>query len=216
MFIRSHARSKDTNSDSDHTDSKSTRPFFLYYAMPHMHAPQAFARKFQGSSSTHTIYGDALREMDNTVNVLQTALNDSGWLQDTLFIFTSDNGPWNIKCDWRDRWSAASVDETGYPSTDSSAGLGGSQGLYQGAWQRLRGGDTGIVLYCTFHPPLMLRHRQVHDMGRRPQSSRDRILSERNHAPRCQFGHHQPARYPSHTCVGDPWTSPHGQGLRWK
>ena len=92
-FILAHADSESSSA----TATPSTSPFFLYYAMPHMHAPQAHAAAFRGSSASRTVYGDTLREADHSVGRVVRALEQAGRREDTLLIFTSDNGPWDIK-----------------------------------------------------------------------------------------------------------------------
>ena len=80
------------------------------------------------------------------VGSLLDVLEASGLRNDTLFIFTSDNGPWNIKGDWR-LGSGTSADAaclTPLPGTNDAGGprggLAGNQGPFAGAWQAVRGG----------------------------------------------------------------------------
>ena len=72
------------------------QPFFLYLAhnMPHvpLHVSPAFARKSQGG-----LYGDVIEEIDWGVGEILNALRDTGLDENTLMIFTSDNGPWLVK-----------------------------------------------------------------------------------------------------------------------
>jgi len=112
-------------------------PFFLYYASPHMHAPMAFDPKFLNSSTSNNIFGDSLRELDNSVGVVLQAVSDAGLLNDTLIIFTSDNGPWNIKGDWKLDGADCVQNLT------SAGGLAGDQGPFNGTWQKNVGGSTG-------------------------------------------------------------------------
>ncbi|HWE36793.1 MAG TPA: sulfatase [Isosphaeraceae bacterium] len=69
------------------------RPFFLY--MPHtmVHVPLAVSSKFRGKSP-NGLYGDAVMEVDWSVGQVLKALKDNGIDEQTLVIFTSDNGPW--------------------------------------------------------------------------------------------------------------------------
>lgn len=92
-----HHKSKD-----DDESEGSNHPFFLLYAMTHMHAPQAFAKYLEGSGSNPEPYYHALRELDDSVGHVMAALRDGGLLESTVVVFTSDNGPWNIKCDWKE------------------------------------------------------------------------------------------------------------------
>ncbi|XP_068131966.1 arylsulfatase A [Hyperolius riggenbachi] len=68
------------------------RPFFLYYASHHTHYPQFASSRYAGRSIRGK-YGDALLEMDGTVGELLQTVQKLGILNNTLFIFTSDNGP---------------------------------------------------------------------------------------------------------------------------
>ncbi|NBP87113.1 MAG: arylsulfatase [Planctomycetia bacterium] len=73
--------------------AKDGQPFFLYLAhsMPHvpLFASQGFAGKAPGG-----LYGDVLAEIDASVGAVLEALEETGHLDDTLVVFTSDNGPW--------------------------------------------------------------------------------------------------------------------------
>ncbi len=68
-------------------------PFFLY--MPHTfpHIPLAASPDFLGKSGMG-LYGDVVRELDWSVGQVIQALQDNGVDQNTLVMFTSDNGPW--------------------------------------------------------------------------------------------------------------------------
>ncbi|MES2796756.1 MAG: sulfatase [Bacteroidota bacterium] len=69
------------------------KPFFLYlpHSMPHV--PIAASEKFKGKSK-QGLYGDMMMEVDWSVGQIMAALKTNGLDQNTLVIFTSDNGPW--------------------------------------------------------------------------------------------------------------------------
>jgi len=71
-------------------------PFFLYvpYAMPHvpLHPGQTFAGK-----SERGLYGDVIEEIDWSVGQIRAKLEALDLAENTLLVFTSDNGPWIIK-----------------------------------------------------------------------------------------------------------------------
>lgn len=69
------------------------RPFFLY--MPHTspHIPLGASPDFVGTSGLGA-YGDSVREMDWSVGRVLQALKDQGVDNDTVVMFSSDNGPW--------------------------------------------------------------------------------------------------------------------------
>ena len=68
------------------------KPFFLYvpHAMPHV--PLFVSDKFKGK--TGSLYADVISEIDWSVGQILDALKRTGLDDDTLVIFTSDNGPW--------------------------------------------------------------------------------------------------------------------------
>ncbi len=69
------------------------KPFFLYlpHSMPHV--PIAVSTKFKGKSK-QGLYGDVLMEIDWSVGEILKTLKEIGVEDNTLVIFTSDNGPW--------------------------------------------------------------------------------------------------------------------------
>jgi arylsulfatase A-like enzyme len=67
------------------------KPFFLYLATPHIHHPFTPAPQFQGSSQAG-LYGDYIQELDWMVGQVTKCLADNGLSDNTLVIFTSDNG----------------------------------------------------------------------------------------------------------------------------
>ncbi|MEO6813549.1 MAG: arylsulfatase [Ginsengibacter sp.] len=71
---------------------KEKKPFFLYYAIHDIHVPRMPASIFKGKSKLG-YRGDAILEMDHTVGVILEALKQRGLLNNTLIIFSSDNGP---------------------------------------------------------------------------------------------------------------------------
>ncbi len=68
-------------------------PFFLYYASPFPHYPANASDDFIGSSKAG-IYGDCVQEIDWSVGEILDTLESNGLSENTLVIFTSDNGPW--------------------------------------------------------------------------------------------------------------------------
>ncbi|MEM6767357.1 MAG: sulfatase, partial [Bacteroidota bacterium] len=74
-------------------ESSSDTPFFLYlaHAMPHL--PIATADRFRGSSAAG-LYGDVVQTLDWGMGEIMKSLTTKGIDDNTLVIFTSDNGPW--------------------------------------------------------------------------------------------------------------------------
>jgi arylsulfatase A-like enzyme len=69
------------------------KPFFLYVPHPMPHVPLGVSAKFKGKSS-RGLYGDVIMELDWSVGQILQTLKDQGLDQNTLVVFTSDNGPW--------------------------------------------------------------------------------------------------------------------------
>lgn len=69
------------------------QPFFLYvpHSMPHV--PLFCSEKFKGKSKAG-VYGDVMMEIDWSVGKIVSALEEAGVADNTLLMFTSDNGPW--------------------------------------------------------------------------------------------------------------------------
>ena len=68
-------------------------PFFLYLAHSMVHVPLAVDPKFKGSSE-QGMYGDVMHEIDWSVGQIMETLKELGLDENTLVIYTSDNGPW--------------------------------------------------------------------------------------------------------------------------
>jgi len=69
------------------------QPFFLYYASNFPHVPLYASDAFLGTSEGG-LYGDVVAELDWSVGEILARVRDLGIDEDTLLIFTSDNGPW--------------------------------------------------------------------------------------------------------------------------
>ncbi len=69
------------------------KPFFLYVPHPQPHVPLFVSDKFKGKSD-RGLYGDVIMEIDWSVGQILDALKVDGLEDNTLVMFTSDNGPW--------------------------------------------------------------------------------------------------------------------------
>jgi len=69
------------------------RPFFLYVPHSMVHVPLFVSEKHKGKSGAG-LYGDVVMELDWSVGEIIKALKEHGLEENTLVIFTSDNGPW--------------------------------------------------------------------------------------------------------------------------
>jgi arylsulfatase A len=70
-----------------------SKPFFLYLAHSMPHVPIYASPEFEGKSK-RGLYGDVIEELDWSVGQVLQALQKNGLEENTLVIFTSDNGPW--------------------------------------------------------------------------------------------------------------------------
>ena len=76
-------------------DENKANPFFLYlpYSMPHV--PIYASENFEGTSQ-RGLYGDVIQELDWGVGQIIKRLEENGILENTLIVFSSDNGPWLV------------------------------------------------------------------------------------------------------------------------
>ncbi len=69
------------------------KPFFLYVPHTMVHVPLFVGERFNGSSKSG-LFADVVQEVDWSVGEILNTLKKNKLDQDTLVIFTSDNGPW--------------------------------------------------------------------------------------------------------------------------
>ena len=98
QLIRAHDRSK---------------PLFLYVALPSPHTPWLPSPEFVGKSKAG-MYGDFVMTVDHVVGQIQSAIETAGMGEDTLLIFSSDNGP---------VWYQKDVDRFGHRATGDLRGI---------------------------------------------------------------------------------------------
>jgi arylsulfatase A len=77
----------------DFIDRHREKPFFLYLAHNAPHHPIPVSKEFQGKSAFGRPYGDAVEEIDWSVGQVLERLDQHGLTENTLVIYTSDNGP---------------------------------------------------------------------------------------------------------------------------
>jgi arylsulfatase A-like enzyme len=75
-----------------HAKAKSGKPFFLFHSAQAVHLPSFAAERFKGKSKAGP-HGDFILELDWIVGELMKTLTELGLAENTLVIFTSDNGP---------------------------------------------------------------------------------------------------------------------------
>ncbi|MGJ8653732.1 MAG: sulfatase family protein [Opitutaceae bacterium] len=72
------------------------QPFFLYLAHAMPHVPLYVSERFEGKSK-RGLFGDVIEELDWSMGEVLKTLKECGVAENTLVIFTSDNGPWLSK-----------------------------------------------------------------------------------------------------------------------
>ena len=92
---------------------KTRKPFFLYLPLPAPHTPWLPGKKFTGKSNA-SMYGDFVMMVDDMVGQIMKRLEQHGMADDTLLVFTSDNGP---------VWYPADTERLGHSSTGSLRGM---------------------------------------------------------------------------------------------
>ena len=80
-----------TKKATDWITGNKEKPFFLYFPTTHIHHPFTPAPRFKGTSGAG-LYGDYVHELDWMVGELLSCLEQNGLSENTLVIFTSDNG----------------------------------------------------------------------------------------------------------------------------
>lgn len=73
--------------------ARNDEPFFLYLGHTMPHVPIFRSPEFEGHSKAG-VYGDVIEELDWSVGRVMETLEEIGAEEDTLVIFSSDNGPW--------------------------------------------------------------------------------------------------------------------------
>lgn len=75
---------------------KKDKPFFLYlaYNMPHLPVAYAAAASSLADKQEAGPLGAVVEELDSSLSVIFQKLKEKKFLDNTIFIFSSDNGPW--------------------------------------------------------------------------------------------------------------------------
>lgn len=104
-------------------------PFFLYLAHSMPHLPISVSEDFKGKSAAG-LYGDVVEMVDWSVGEIVKTLQKEGLEENTLIIFTSDNGPWH---NLPDRMVQGGVERW---HTGSKGNLRGAKGTtYEGGFR---------------------------------------------------------------------------------
>jgi len=82
-----------TDAALDFISENKDTPFFVYIPHPMPHIPIYASDAFEGKSPAG-LYGDVIEEIDYNTGKILDALKDYGIDENTMVIFSSDNGPW--------------------------------------------------------------------------------------------------------------------------
>ena len=82
-----------SNEAVSYINQHKNEPFFVYLAHNLPHIPLFVSDAFKGTSK-RGLYGDVLEEIDNGVGKILKTLKEEGLAENTIVVFTSDNGPW--------------------------------------------------------------------------------------------------------------------------
>ncbi len=75
-----------------HAEERADQPFFLYLPLAAPHTPWLPSEKYEDSSGAG-MYGDFVRQVDAGIGDVLSKLDELELVENTLVIFTSDNGP---------------------------------------------------------------------------------------------------------------------------
>jgi arylsulfatase A-like enzyme len=83
-----------TDKSIEFLEANKDKPFFLYLAHTMVHSVIDASPKFKGKSEGG-LYGDTVEELDDNTGRLLDAIDRLDLRDNTIVIFTTDNGPWN-------------------------------------------------------------------------------------------------------------------------
>lgn len=115
------------------------KPFFLYLAHSMPHVPLFTSEKFNGVSK-RGLFGDVIAEVDWSVGEIIKSLKEKGLDENTMVVFTSDNGPWMV------------LDH-----------MGGTAGMLKGA--KTTSYEGGVREPTIFWMPKLVKSGVIHEIG---------------------------------------------------
>ncbi len=135
-------------------------PFFLYvpHSMPHV--PLFCSEKFKGKSGAG-LYGDVMMEIDWSIGEIMQALKDNGVEDNTLVMFSSDNGPWISYGNHAGKTPFREAKATSFDGGTRSACIMKLPG-------KIQAGTTSTAAFCTIDMLPTLAHLAGADLPSNP------------------------------------------------
>ena len=123
------------NKTKEYIKSNKDKPFFLYFASQDIHVPRAPHKRFQGKT-TLGFRGDAMFQFDWATGEILKALEENGLSENTIVIFSSDNGP-----TYDDGYEDGTTVRTSTEEVDRGHD---ASGIYKGGKYRIYEGGTRV------------------------------------------------------------------------
>ncbi len=125
---------KTVNFINGHEKKKNKNPFFIYYCSQAVHLPHDPPVEFNKTpvnGTTVSKHGDMIVELDLQIGEILDVLRKNNILDETLILFTSDNGALNVK----ETISTSHDSSNGYRGTKGSIYEGGTKVPFIAYWQ---------------------------------------------------------------------------------
>jgi len=128
--------------------AKQKDPFFLYFPLPAPHTPILPTKEFQGKSGLDNPYGDFVLMVDWVVGEVSKTLKEEGIEDNTIIIFTSDNGC-SPKADFKQLATKDHQPNYIYRGAKADVYDGGHRVPYIVSWPKKVKASTSNQLLCT-------------------------------------------------------------------
>lgn len=92
--VQSYLTKRYTEAANQYIEANKDQPFFLYFAHAMPHKPLAASEEFYSPDTPEDLYADTVRELDWSVGQVLDKIDELGLGDNTLVLFSSDNGPW--------------------------------------------------------------------------------------------------------------------------